>query len=178
MVIIETERLYLRTWRPSDAEAYYQLNQNSCVSEFLAFPVAREYAAQFVIDMNVRFEKFQYTFWAVEEKISEQLVGFVGLQALMDALPFAPGVEIGWRLAYPFWGKGYATEAAIAVVEYAFTALGINEIVSYTVPANVRSQRVMEKIGMQRVEGGDFAHPRLPVDHPLSLHVLYKLSKV
>jgi len=177
MTILETTRLRLRTWLPEDVEAYYQFNQNPQVREFLPFPVTHERAAQFAADMNERFEKLHYTFWAVEEKVSGAFIGFVGLQAILETMPFAPGAEIGWRLAHPYWGKGYATEAVAAVRDYAFNVLRINEIFSFTVPADVRSQRVMEKIGMQRVIGGDFAHPCLPADHPLSMHVLYKIKR-
>jgi len=177
MTILETERLRLRTWLPEDVEAYYELNQDPHVREFLPFPVTRERAAQFAADMNERFEKERYTLWAVEEKASGAFIGYVGLSLLLETFPFAPGIEIGWRLAYPYWGKGYATEAAIAVRDYAFDILGVDEIFSFTAPANARSQRVMEKIGLQRVIGGDFAHPRLPADHPLSMHVLYKIKR-
>lgn len=91
-------------------------------------------------------------------------------------VPFSPAVEIGWRLGSEYWGKGLATEGAKAVLNYGFKKCGLKEIVSFTVPANVRSIRVMEKIGMKRDLAGDFHHPKLPKDHPLSLHVLYRVN--
>jgi len=83
---------------------------------------------------------------------------------------------VGWRLGSRYWGNGYATEGAKASLDYGFKQCGLKEIVSFTVPANVRSIRVMEKIGLKRDLNGDFAHPKLPIDHPLSRHILYRLS--
>ena len=90
---------------------------------------------------------------------------------------FTPCVEIGWRLAAAFWNRGYATEGARAALAFGFEQLGLDEIVSYTVPGNVRSRRVMEKIGMVHDPGGDFEHPLLPPGHHLSRHVLYRLKR-
>jgi RimJ/RimL family protein N-acetyltransferase len=91
--------------------------------------------------------------------------------------PFTPCVEIGWRLAHDLWGQGYATEAARAVVRDGFERLGLAEILSWTVPANLRSRRVMEKIGKRRSPEDDFDHPRLPEGHALCRHVLYRLGR-
>jgi RimJ/RimL family protein N-acetyltransferase len=87
-----------------------------------------------------------------------------------------PTVEIGWRLARAHWGKGLATEGARAVVRYAFETLGLQEIIAITVPANIRSRRVMKKIGMQFMPGHEFDHPRIAEGHPLRRHVLYLLK--
>jgi ribosomal-protein-alanine N-acetyltransferase len=86
-------------------------------------------------------------------------------------------VEIGWRLARHAWGRGYATEAARRALQHGFEALGLEEIVSFTVPANLRSLAVMERLGMRRDPAGDFEHPRLPEGHRLRRHVLYRLSR-
>ncbi len=84
-------------------------------------------------------------------------------------------MEVGWRLATEFWDKGYATEGAKKVLEYAFKTLKLHEVVSFTVPDNLRSRRVMEKIGMIRSVNGDFLHPRLDPEHPFAKHVLYTI---
>jgi RimJ/RimL family protein N-acetyltransferase len=89
---------------------------------------------------------------------------------------FTPCVEIGWRLAYEHWGKGYATEAAQEVLKVAFGKCGLSEVVSFTALQNSRSMKVMEKIGMKHDQSGDFNHPKLPLDHHLSKHVLYRVS--
>ena len=104
-------------------------------------------------------------------------IGYVGLNIPTFEAAFTPCVEIGWRLAAGHWGKGYATEAARAVLDYGFGSLGLKEIVSFTVPANVRSQAVMQRIGMTRDPAGDFNHPHIPQGHPLRRHVLYRLPQ-
>jgi RimJ/RimL family protein N-acetyltransferase len=79
-------------------------------------------------------------------------------------------------LSAEYWGRGLATEAAAAVVRYAFESLALDALVSFTVPANLRSRRVMEKIGMTHNPADDFDHPNLPDGHPLRRHVLHRLS--
>jgi RimJ/RimL family protein N-acetyltransferase len=111
--------------------------------------------------------------WAVEVEGSDTFIGFVGLHDAEAVLGRA-AVEVGWRLAAEHWGRGYATEAARECLRYAFEELGLDEVVSFTTPANVRSRRVMEKIGLHHV--GEFDHPRLTVDSPLRRHVLYRIS--
>ena len=105
------------------------------------------------------------------------LIGFVGLAVPSFEAPFTPCVEIGWRLAFEHWGRGYATEAASAVVAHAFGPLGLSEIVAFTNPANLRSRRVMDRLGMTRSTADDFDHPGLPEGHPQRPHVLYRLSR-
>ena len=75
-----------------------------------------------------------------------------------------------------FWGKGYATEAARLALGVGFSTVGLEEIVSFTAVANRRSRRVMERLGMRRNAIEDFEHPRVPLGHPLRLHVLYRLA--
>lgn len=177
MNIIETERLVLRTWRDNDADEYYRINEDPKVIEFLCGSLTMQQVRDFIAFMNQQFDKIGYTLWAAEEKSSRKLIGFIGLDPLKWEAPFGPCVEIGWRLGSEYWDRGYATEGAKAALEYGFNKCGLMEIVSFTVPANVRSIRVMEKIGMQRDVNGDFAHPKLPKDHKLSKHVLYRIQK-
>jgi RimJ/RimL family protein N-acetyltransferase len=113
--------------------------------------------------------------WALERKDTGAFIGFTGLAPVSFAAPFAPAVEIGWRLARPAWGHGYATEAARAAVGVAFDELGLDGLVSFTAPANVRSRAVMERLGMTRDPAEDFDHPRVPAGSPLRRHVLYRL---
>lgn len=112
--------------------------------------------------------------WAIEVPGVTELAGFVGLSVPDFVAHFTPCVEIGWRLAVQHWGKGYATEGALAVLDYAFTSLQLREVVSFATKENMASRRVMEKIGMIHDEGGDFVHPNLPEGHPLRPHVLYR----
>jgi ribosomal-protein-alanine N-acetyltransferase len=115
--------------------------------------------------------------WAVEAPGATDFVGFVGLDAPGYETPFTPCVEVGWRLARAHWGRGYATEAASAALEHGFTAVGLEEIVSFTAPVNRRSRAVMERLGMTRDPADDFDHPNVPVGHPLRRHVLYRLRR-
>lgn len=177
MNIIETERLLFRTWKETDAVAYFAINQESKVLEFLPGPLTIDVVKQFIADKNQCFVDHQYTLWAVEEKMTGAMMGFIGFSSPSWKAHFTPCIEIGWRLGSQYWGKGYATEGAKAVLEYGFKQFDWDQIVSFTVPDNSRSIRVMEKIGMKRDLDGDFVHPVLPLDHPLSWHVLYRLSR-
>jgi RimJ/RimL family protein N-acetyltransferase len=113
--------------------------------------------------------------WAAELKHGGGFVGLIGLAIPRHALPFSPCVEVLWRLARAHWGRGYATEGAQAALQVGFGPLGLREIVSYTVPGNLRSRAVMERIGM-RDAGEDFDHPALPEGHPLRRHCLYRVA--
>lgn len=176
MKVIETERLILRTWEDDDAEPYYRINQDPKVLEFLPGPMTINQAKVFIFEMNQRFTEYNYTLWAAEEKATASLMGFIGLQVPRWQAHFSPCVEVGWRLGSEYWGKGYAPEGARAALDYGFNTLNFSEIVSFTVPANHRSIRVMEKIGMQRDFEGDFEHPNFIPDHPLCKHVLYRVK--
>ena len=105
-----------------------------------------------------------------------RFAGFVGLSPVPDEMPFAPAVEVGWRLARWAWGRGYATEAGVASLAYGFDALGVGEIVSFTAIPNEPSIAVMERIGMTRDPTGDFEHPLIAQGDPLRPHVLYRIA--
>ena len=175
--IIQTERLILRLWKPEDMQPYYEINQDPEVIRYLRGPLTMEQVQDFIPAANAHYDRHGYTLWAVEFKETGELIGFIGLNYIDWKAPFTPAVEIAWRLGLHFWGNGYATEGARAVLEYGFMVLGIQKIVSFTVPANTRSIWVMERIGLQRDANGDFNHPKLSLDHPLSQHVLYKLTR-
>ena len=175
--IIETERLILRTWEKEDAKAYFQINQDPKVTEFLLGPLAMEQITGFIEAMNSHSASHGYTIWAACLKETSELIGFIGLKSIDWKSHFTPAVEIAWRLGAQYWGKGYATEGAKATVKYGFNQCGLEEILSFTVPDNIRSLQVMQKIGLKHDIQGSFEHPELPVDHPLSQHVLYRLTK-
>jgi RimJ/RimL family protein N-acetyltransferase len=131
-------------------------------------------ARDFIRANNQCFEIEQHCLFATALKETNELIGFIGLSKPTFEAHFTPCVEVGWRLASAHWGQGYASEGAEAVLQYGFTKLRLKEIVSFTVPANLRSIRVIEKLGMHRDAKGDFAHPKLPTDHSLSHHILYR----
>ena len=176
-VVLATDRLLLRLWRAEDVAPFVALNADPAVTEFLPGPVTPEQAAQFFGTQNAMHARHGCCYFAAELKETGDLAGFVGLKYQDFRMPFAPCHEVGWRLASRHWGHGLASEGARAVLRFGFEGLGLEEIVSFTVPDNVRSRRVMERLGMVRDPLGDFAHPALPAEHPLSRHVLYRLPR-
>jgi RimJ/RimL family protein N-acetyltransferase len=175
--VLETHRLRLRLWQDDDVLPYVALNADPRVTEYLPEPVTPEMAKQFFKTQNALYARHRCCFFAAELKSSGELIGFIGMKYQDFAAPFAPCFEIGWRLGSGFWGQGLASEGARAVVAYGFDELKLDEIVSFTVPANARSRRVMDRIGMEHDASGDFHHPALPHDHELSRHVLYRISR-
>lgn len=175
--MIRTERLILRRWRDSDREPFAAMNGDPAVVEHLQGPMSRERSDGFVDRIEAHWEEHGWGLWAVEVPGVAPFIGYVGL---WPADHVAPGmVEVGWRLAREHWGHGYATEAAREALRFGFTHVGLEEIVSFTVPQNDRSWRVMERIGLVRDPAGDFDHPRVDADAfpQLVRHVLYRLSR-
>lgn len=175
-MFIETDRLILRAWKDEDALPYLTINQDRKVTEFLPGSLTVDQVNDFISRMAIHQEKFGYSLLAAEEKKSGELLGFIGLNYTDFPAPFKPAVEVGWRLGSQYWGKGYATEGAKAILNYGFTKCGLGEIVSFTVPTNLKSIGVMERIGLKRETRYDFVHPKLPLDHRLSNHIVYKLT--
>jgi len=173
--MIRTERLILREWRDSDFEPFAAMNGDRRVMEFLPAPLERSASDAFAIRIRDEFASRRFGKWAVEAPGVAPFIGYIGLSVPNFTAFFTPCVEIGWRLAFNQWGKGYATEGAKAAIDYGFKKAGLKEIVSFTVPSNVRSVRIMEKLGMKRNPAEDFDHPALPVGHKLRRHVLYRI---
>jgi ribosomal-protein-alanine N-acetyltransferase len=167
----------LRPWRDADLEPLVALNTDPEVMRFLLPPADRAAVAASMARIRAHFAVHGFGFWALEVPDQAPFVGFVGLQNVPFEAHFTPAVEIGWRLARACWGLGYATEGASAVLDFGFDRLGLEEIVAFTVPANQRSRRVMERLGMQHDPSGDFDHPRLPKGHQLRRHVLYRMAR-
>ena len=175
---IRTRRLLLRRWRESDLDAFADLNADPVVMQYMPAVLDRAGSDALVARIRDQFDRLGYGLWAVEVPGVAPFIGYVGLAVPRFSAPFTPCVEIGWRLAYAHWGHGYATEAARSALRFAFESAGLQEIVSFTVPANSRSRAVMERLGMTRDPAGDFDHPLLPDDHFLRPHLLYRLSRV
>jgi RimJ/RimL family protein N-acetyltransferase len=175
--VLETERLLLRGWRDSDVETFIEMNADPVVMEFFPETYGEERTRRFVDLIRARWTELGYGLWAVERKDTARFIGYVGLWPATFPAHFTPAVEVGWRLAANAWGYGYATEAARAALDYGFNTLGLDEIVSFTSTINVRSWRVMERLGMRRDMAGDFDHPNVPQGHPVRPHVLYRIRK-
>lgn len=173
---MQTPRLLLREWTDDDLEPFAALNADPRVMEFLPNLLTREQSDEMATRIRTHFRERGFGLWAVEVRGGPKFIGFVGLSVPRFEAHFTPCVEVGWRLAAEYWGQGYAPEAARAALEHGFQKLGLKEIVSITVPHNLKSRRVMEKIGLRHDPTGDFLHPLLADGHPLQQHVLYRLS--
>jgi len=172
-VPLRTPRLLLREWRDDDLAAFATLTADPRVMEYL-WPASSDAMAARIRD---HFSRCGFGFWAVQAMDSPSFIGFIGLETVTYEAHFTPAVQIGWRLFPAYWGKGYATEGAAAALDAGFGRFGLREIVSYTVPANARSQRVMQRLGMTHTSADDFDHPRIPAGHELRRHVLYRISR-
>ncbi|MEO5941053.1 MAG: GNAT family N-acetyltransferase [Candidatus Limnocylindrales bacterium] len=174
---LTTARLLLREWRDTDREPFAAMNADPRVVEHLSGPLDRAASDALIDRIVARWATDGHGLWAVERREDPRFIGFVGLAAPSFEVAFTPCVEVGWRLAPEAWGRGYATEAAREALRFGFEDLDLAEIVSFTVPANVRSRAVMERLGLTRDAADDFDHPNLAVDDPRRRHVLYRLPR-
>lgn len=182
VIIAQTPRLVLRAWREADKAPFAALNQDPRVMTFLGPPLPREASDRTVEAMTALSAAGQPAFWAVAREADGAFMGCIGVKRINFDAPFAPAsgppaYEIGWRLALEFWGQGFATEGAKAALRAAFHGWDMPEIFSFTVPKNIKSQAVMKNIGMSRITDGDFNHPKLALNDPLSDHVLYSITR-
>ncbi|MHC5233616.1 GNAT family N-acetyltransferase [Brucella sp. LJL56] len=178
MIILETPRLIIRNWEDRDRDLFHVINSDEEVMRFFPFRRDRSQSDELFDSVQKMISETGLGFYALEEKESGLCIGFAGLSRT-NLEPHLPDgtVEIGWRLATPFWGKGYVTEAGKALIEYAFGTLGLSEVVSFAVHNNERSTAVMQRIGMTRDPSSDFDHPRVPDETPhLKLHSVYRIQ--
>ncbi len=174
---LRTRRVLLRAWRDSDRKPFAALNADPEMMEHFPTTLSRADSDGLVDRITTGMTERGWGLWAAEVTATGAFAGFVGLNPATFDAPFTPAVEIGWRLPRAQWGRGLATEAARAVLDYAFGPLGLDEVVSFTAVANLRSQRVMQKIGMHHDPADDFDHPGLAQGHLLRRHVLYRLDR-
>jgi len=174
---LRTDRLVMRGWRETDREPYAAMNADPRVMEHFPGTMSRAESDAHVDAIAEHFARRGYGLWAVEVPGEAEFIGFVGLNVPRFEAHFTPAVEVGWRLVPESWGHGYATEAAREAVRFGVEDAGLAEIVSFTAPANERSQAVMRRLGMTRDPADDFDHPALPPGHRLRRHVLYRLRQ-
>ena len=155
-MITETERLVIRNWQNSDLALFHHINSDDRVMAFFANRRDLKQSSELMRWLANDIGETGYGFFALQTKADGQPIGFAGLSLVNFAALPAGTVEIGWRLGADFWGRGYATEAARELLRLGFEDRGLDEIVSFAVPANTRSIRVMERLGMQRREDLDF----------------------
>jgi RimJ/RimL family protein N-acetyltransferase len=173
---LTTPRLILRRWRDSDRQPFQVLNADPRVMEFMPGLLAPQASDELVARIEQHFDHYGFGPFAAELIDEKAFIGYIGLYTPSFEAPFLPAIEIAWRLSADSWGQGLATEGARAVLNYAFGTVGLANLVSFTVPQNLRSRRVMGKLGMTRDAADDFDHPSLPEGHPLRRHVLYRIA--
>lgn len=173
---LETDRVKLRAWKAEDYPFFAKLNADPVVMEYFPATLSMEESNRLADQINEGISERGWGFWAAELKLTNEFIGFVGLNVPVPDLPFSPCVEIGWRLDRKFWGMGYATEAATEVLRFGFEELELNDIVAFASAHNYRSRAVMLRLGMHDT-GKNFFHPAIAWDHPLCEHVLYKVTR-
>ena len=173
---LTTPRLTLRPWRDSDRVPFQHLNADPRVMEHYPSTLTSQESDALIARINLHFEVHGHGPYAAELIETGTFIGYIGLYTSTFEAHFTPAIEIAWRLSADHWGHGLATEGARAVLHHAFQNLNLPNLVSFTVPANLRSRRVMEKLGMTHDPSEDFDHPNLPEGHPLRRHVLYRIS--
>jgi ribosomal-protein-alanine N-acetyltransferase len=167
---LRTERLLLRRWREEDRSAFHALNSDPAVMATLGPVMDRAQSGALMDRIETGFDEHGFGLWCVD--LDGDPIGFTGLSVPW----FRDGVEIGWRIRSEHWGRGYAPEAALRVLAFAFDDAGLHEVLSFTAVTNTNSRRVMEKIGLQRDLDGDFEHPSVPEGSTLRPHVLYRIT--
>jgi ribosomal-protein-alanine N-acetyltransferase len=167
----------MRGWRAADRAAFAAMNADPRVMEHFPGTMTRAESDGFVDRIETHFAEHGFGLWAVEVPGVAEFIGFVGLAVPRFEAHFTPAVEVGWRLAAGWWGRGYATEAAREALRFGFDDAGLAEIVSFTAVANEPSRAVMRRIGMTHDPPGDFDHPALPPGDRLERHVLYRLTR-
>ncbi len=172
--VLSTERLLMRRWQDADREPFAALNGDPLTMQFFPETLDRAASDAFVDRIESRFDEQGYGLWALELMATGEFIGYTGLNPMPDGVPGAGGMEVGWRLARRAWHQGYATEAARAALGVAFDGAGLAEVWSITAVLNEPSIAVMRRIGL--TEHSRFEHPRIPVGHPVRLHVAYQLA--
>jgi len=176
LVELHTPRLILRNWHTEDLAVFAKLNDDEQVMRFFPTRLNPKQSDALAARIQTHIEQFGFGQWIVELREQPGMLGILGLQQVMFDSAFTPAVEIGWRLLPTYWHRGLATEAAQAALHFAFEQLELPQVLAFTVPANLPSQALMERLGMQRDPAEDFLHPLLPKNHPLRPHVLYRLE--
>ena len=167
----------MREWWEADAAAMVEMGQDRRVMEFLGPPMSHEDGRVLVTGQLLNQSLFGHCYWPVERRADGAVLGFCGLNVGPEGSPWAGEIEIGWRLAHHAWGQGYAWEAARACLDWGWSNLAVSSIITFTVAANTRSRRLMDRLGMARRPERDFDLPDLPPGDPLRPHIVYRTNR-
>lgn len=170
----KSDRIGFRKWRENDKEVFATLNENKEVMEFFPKTLSKTESDNFVLKINQMFKQCSYGLYAIDELETNKFMGFIGFWHPSFDLGFSPFIEIGWRLGREYWNKGYATEGALECLKYGFNKLKFQSIYSLTSKTNLKSERIMQKIGMEKHM--EFEHPKIEFGHEFKPHVLYKIE--
>lgn len=173
--LFQSPRLGFRSWRQEDVTPFAALNADREVMEFFPSTLSLLQTREAIDRYRLHFETHGFGWYAVDLLATRTFIGFIGFSKMEMDVSFSPCIEIGWRLAREYWGKGLATEGAKACLQYGWHTLGFNDVYSFTAAVNKKSARVMEKIGM--VYQGTFLHPKVEKGHALEEHLLYRVAK-
>lgn len=178
--LLRTPRLQLRAWTEADQAPFAALNADPVAMAHFPAPLSRSDSDALAARVQALIAQQGWGFWALELHTPDEgpaFIGMLGLNRPQADLPFAPCVEIGWRLLRPYWQRGLAHEAAQAALRVGFEVLNLDEIVAFTTLGNHRSQALMQRLHMLRNRAEDFEHPALAPGHALRPHCLYRLSR-
>jgi RimJ/RimL family protein N-acetyltransferase len=174
---LETDRLVLRAWQDSDLLPLLAICRDPRVMEFLGPLQDEDEICAAIGRQRAHQATLGHCYWAIERKLDAEMLGFCGIQPEPEGTPVAGLPDIGWRLGFAHWGKGYAREAAQASLDWGFANLSDEAIWAITVPANARSWGLMERLGMRRHHDLDFDHPNVPDGSPLKRHITYSIAR-
>lgn len=176
--MIDTPRLILRAWREDDVAPFRAMGRDPAVMAHLGGVQDEAESDAMIARVHATQAAQGHCFWAIERRDDGAFLGFCGLRiggqpgtAVRDEL------EIGWRLAQPHWGQGYAREAAEASLAWGWANTDRARIVAWTVPANAASWGLMRRLGMTHRPDLDFDHPAFAIGHPLSRHLVYAIDR-
>lgn len=177
MTPLTTERLILRNWQERDRDLFHLINSDDRVMEFFTMRRSRAEADELMDLLQAGIATNGFGFAAIEIAGTGETAGFAGLHRTRNVPGVAEGtVEIGWRMAPAFWGKGFVSEAARRWRDFGFDDLGLDRIICFAVADNHRSTAVMRRIGMTARPDLDFDHPNIPDTHyRLKRHVFYEM---
>lgn len=163
----------LRRLMPEDRDGYVKMNRDPDVRKYFPGLLTSDESLAEMMYIEQHWNAYGFGPWALD--VQGDFAGVLGLKWAPPDMPFAPDVELLYRLIPRFWGRGLATEGSFAALAFGFGELRLNTVIAFAVEANTASRRVMEKLGM--VYSSDFDHPSIPELNPLRRHVLYSLKR-